>query len=264
MTGHSKNFLRCASACGTVAPIVLLVGSMLLTCCEGFFFCSSRYSLARPCSSLSAKRQRRGKGKAKSRPAEPIYLPHEDIPSMLPGLLVFDLDNTLWTPELYQIRQRSVPKAGKEIWLFDCAQAIVSDLATNPVWSSAGTQFAIASRTNKGDWADKLLRKFEASPGTSLDDLFVHKEIVQGSKRRHFETLREKSGVRFSDMIFFDDDMHLNLGEISQMGVLCCHCPKGVTRDLFRGALRHYDEMKTQDADQWMGITLTSADMSKT
>lgn len=244
------------------------VGSLLPKCCEGFTplhrLSGHRTPILRDHGSallLSAKNQRRGKGKAKARLLEPIYPPHEDMPSILPKLLVFDLDNTLWTPELYQIRQRSVPKAGKEIWLFQCAESIVSDLATNPAWSSAGTQMAIASRTNKGEWADKLLRKFEASPGVTLDELFVHKEIVQGSKRQHFESLREKTGVRFGDMVFFDDDFHMNLKEISQMGVLCCHCPKGITRDLFRGTLRRYDEMKSQHTDQWMGITLTSAEM---
>lgn len=37
-------------------------------------------------------------------------------------------DNTLWTPELYQLR--TTPKAGKDIWLFDGAQDALFEIAT--------------------------------------------------------------------------------------------------------------------------------------
>ena len=183
------------------------------------------------------------------------------MPPVLPRLLVFDLDNTLWTPELYQIRQRTVPKAGRDVRLFECAGAIAHDLATNPAWSEGGTQLAIASRTNKVDWAETLLRRFEAAPGVSLSDLFPHREIVTGSKRGHFERLRERTGIPYREMVFFDDDMRMNLGEISQMGVLCCHTPRGVTRGLFRAALGRYAEMKAQHEDGWMGYALTASDL---
>ena len=67
-----------------------------------------------------------------------------------PRLIVFDLDNTLWTPELYQLKR--TPKAGKDIWLFEDARDILYELATDRVaWES--TRVAIASRTNKVDWA---------------------------------------------------------------------------------------------------------------
>ena len=67
-----------------------------------------------------------------------------------PRLIVFDLDNTLWTPELYQLKR--TPKAGKDIWLFEDVQEIIFELATDKVtWGN--TRVAIASRTNKVDWA---------------------------------------------------------------------------------------------------------------
>ena len=45
-----------------------------------------------------------------------------------PKLIVFDLDNTLWSPELYQLRKK--PKANKDVRL--CAGAVdaLYDLAT--------------------------------------------------------------------------------------------------------------------------------------
>jgi magnesium-dependent phosphatase 1 len=67
-----------------------------------------------------------------------------------PKLIVFDLDNTLWTPELYQLER--TPKAGKDIWLFDDVQEILFELSTDRVkWGN--TRVAIASRTNKVEWA---------------------------------------------------------------------------------------------------------------
>jgi hypothetical protein len=39
-----------------------------------------------------------------------------------------DQDNTIWTPELYQLR--GSPKAGKDIWLFDGARDALHELST--------------------------------------------------------------------------------------------------------------------------------------
>ena len=43
----------------------------------------------------------------------------------LPKIIVFDLDNTLWTPELYQIRQRHLPQVDMDIRLFPDAVRIL-------------------------------------------------------------------------------------------------------------------------------------------
>lgn len=211
-------------------------------------------NMARSSSKRRGKNSRKASKKAPKN-LELIYPTVESMPKVRPKLLVFDLDNTLWTPELYQIRQKNIPKAGSDIWLFDGAQTIVHDLARNPGWE--GTSFAIASRTNKADWAETLLRKFEACSGTSLSTLFPHKQIVTGSKRKHFENLKAKTNIPFSEMIFYDDDMHLNIGEISSMGVLCCHCPQGMTVDLFKGSLEKFHKLKSNSDDVWMGAIVT-------
>ena len=178
----------------------------------------------------------------------------------LPSLIVFDLDHTLWTPELYKLRSLKGyadasgpgPIAGKDVRLFKDAEAILTELATEMSlrddgggggggrWSA--TQLAVASRTNKGAWARKLLGQFSvsvvggASSSSSsstgngvtdsggdggdggsgevassrtrkvtLDELLPHKQIVVGSKEQHFNALRRDTGVEFGDMLFFDD-----------------------------------------------------------
>merc|ERR1712185_737784 len=73
--------------------------------------------------------------------------------AQLPQLVVFDLDNTLWTPELYTLRNLPNydaagppgPIANEDVWLLDGAAASLHELATCERW--AGVRVAVASRT---------------------------------------------------------------------------------------------------------------------
>ena len=172
--------------------------------------------------------------------------------TLRPRLIVFDLDNTVWNPELYQLGRRVT--AGKNIFLCDGASEAMADLTK---WrDSVG---AVASRTHRGEVAEDLLEKFEAAPGISLASVLPHREIFQGSKRKHFQNLRKSTGVPYSDMIFFDD-WTLNLGEVAQLGVLSIHTPRGLTRDLWRGGLQAYAHFKSVNTT-FMGRMLTAHDL---
>lgn len=224
-----------------------------------------------------------------STPVDPSHLPPspasvtssspcslESILSLthLPKLLVFDLDNTLWTPELYQLRQRHVPRADVDVRLFPEARSILEFLAHLQQRASASRNassswrpaLAIASRTNKMAWAHQLLEDFVVA-NQPLKHRFACRLIQPGSKRKHFEQLKDIAAHR--DMLFFDDDVHLNLGEVSQLGVLCCHTPRGITVEHFVKTLHHYNALKCQHQRQttsaasathnvWMGYVLTS------
>eukprot|EP00966_Prymnesium_polylepis_P331625 7387208-Prymnesium_polylepis.1 len=112
-----------------------------------------------------------GGGIKQSRPSAPrTYdsLPQEavaDAVDVLPKLVVFDLDNTVWTPELYTLRHlrgyeaatSPNPVADEDVWLLDSALAAFHEMTTSPRW--AQTKVAIASRTNKGPWAHALLQR---------------------------------------------------------------------------------------------------------
>ena len=106
--------------------------------------------------------------------------------STLPKLIVFDLDNTLWSPELYQLRthQRTntIPIAGKDVQLMEGAQAALALKHTMP-----DTQFAVASRTKSVEWAHSLLHQFE------IAHLFDYIEIFPGNKRTHFQNIQRDS-----------------------------------------------------------------------
>jgi magnesium-dependent phosphatase 1 len=162
-----------------------------------------------------------------------------------PSLIVFDLDNTLWTPELYQLRRKRAdneyPVAGEHVKLYPGAQAIIDTVRSCDSWSDV--QFAIASRSQSVDWAQDLLTQF------GLRDLFKFVEIFPGHKRTHFENLRRDSGVPFEKMLFFDDSRDGKYGNclpVSQLGVLSVHCPKGLhSEDIFHTALDRYSEWST-------------------
>ena len=191
-----------------------------------------------------------GGGIVQPRPNEPRTLASlerceavADSVDHLPRLVVLDLDNTVWTPELYTLRHLPGyaaasppnPVAGDDVWLLDGALEALYEMVTSPRW--AGSKIAIASRTNKGPWAHALLKSFDlptADGSRSLSSCISHAEIYPGSKTRHFERLREESGIAYEDMLFFDDSRSGKYGNcepVSQMGVLSVHTPDGLTSE---------------------------------
>lgn len=171
----------------------------------------------------------------------------------LPKLIIFDLDNTLWTPELYQLRQKNVPRVQDEIQLFADAVPILQHLLDTDI------QLAVASRTSKIGWAQQLLDDFEID-GCSLRSIFDYIEIQTGSKKQHLARIRQASGFAYSEMLFIDDDARMNLDEVSsQLGVLCCHTPRGITMAHFVKSLHKYNQlMNGQSVGHWMGHILNA------
>ena len=174
----------------------------------------------------------------------------------LPKLIVLDLDNTVWTPELYTLRQLPGyasagppgPRAGEDVWLIDGAAAALHELATCEQW--ADTKVAVASRTNKGRWAQALLHDFvvPGCDGRSIASMLSQSEIYTGEKTRHFASLHEGTGIAYEDMLFFDDSSggkYGNLEPVSRLGVLCAHCPDGLTPAVWRHALEAYAQRKS-------------------
>ena len=163
-----------------------------------------------------------------------------------PALIVFDLDNTLWEPELYQLRklqrQGIPPVAGTDVTLFPAIASILQDIrsSTDDTWSN--TKFAVASRTKSVDWAKDLLVQF------GLKDFFDYVEIFPGDKKKHFHNLQRDSGIDFSDMMFFDDNRDGRFGNcvpVSQLGVLSVHCPGGLhSNEIWTNALEKFQEWK--------------------
>jgi len=165
----------------------------------------------------------------------------------VPSLIVFDLDNTLWTPELYQLRKlqrnNQIPVAHSDVKLFPAAWDIIQKIRNDPDDTFANTKFAVASRTTSVEWAHDLLAQFE------LLDFFDFIEIFPGDKATHFDNLKKQSGVDYDGMLFFDDSRDGRFGNcepVAKLGVLSVHCPKGIYEEsIFYNALDHYKEWFT-------------------
>jgi magnesium-dependent phosphatase 1 len=133
-----------------------------------------------------------------------------------PGLLVFDLDFTLWdaggtwcdhTDPPYAHGSDGVTDgAGRLIRLYPQVTEILGH------FREGGSPMALASRTHAPDVARTLLHMFD------LSDCFQFAEIYPGSKIRHFQSLHQQTGIPFEDMYFFDDEQR-NIRETSGLGV---------------------------------------------
>ena len=159
-------------------------------------------------------------------------------------MIVLDLDNTVWSPELYQLRKlqraNQMPVAGKDVTLFPGTKDFLAKVQAGDYFPS-DTKFAVASRTKSVEWAHDLLEQFQ-----ELRHAIDYVEIFPGDKKTHFQNLQRDSGIAFEDMLFFDDardGRYGNCEPVSAMGVLSVHCPNGLYENsVWETALQRYDQ----------------------
>jgi len=227
-------------------------------------------------------------GKAWKKESQLSFLANQEERFFLPELIVLDLDNTLWTPELYQLNpKRGPPKARKDIQLFPDVPLVFQSIQRlrqhhlddpTATGSVVVPKWAVASRAQNEDWALQLLKEFSIPKDSIIDnnnnssknkkksnkdaatiplmpdlidpDLIV---IEGGTKKFPLQLLREQTGIPYHKMMFLDDWI-VNLEEVAQLGVLSCHCPNGLTWDIFCDSLEYYHALKTKDGDDaWVG-----------
>ncbi|KAK0437379.1 magnesium-dependent phosphatase-1 [Armillaria borealis] len=102
---------------------------------------------------------------------------------------------------------------------------------------------AAASRTSAPNLARQALSLLLVPPKDGDKDtspfkaahFFDQAEIYPGSKLTHFKRIHEKTGISYSEMLFFDDE-HRNK-EVEQLGVTFCLVPDGVNHKVFEKGL---------------------------
>ena len=168
-----------------------------------------------------------------------------------PKLFVFDLDDTIWHPEMYLLRGggpftkdkksgRVFDRSGEEVMLYPAARDCLRTLATSEEWKDALVCYA--SRCHETDWANACMRLLDVDKGLNVASCFSapFKGIFMGgSKQGHFEVLKQKTGIDYEDMIFFDNE-RWTITEVSQLGVTCVYTPNGVRQGQFEQGLEDF------------------------
>ena len=161
----------------------------------------------------------------------------------MPKMVVFDLDFTLWKPELYQLSSGSpfsvssdgcvLTARGERLELFPAARTALTELA------DAGVPIAIASRAGEVEWAYEIMRLMPVDRRRTMAGVIGDAPVViqGGSKTHHLKHISAESGVKLADMLFFDNE-RTNIMEVDKLGVTCAHCPRGMTEECYRDGVQ--------------------------
>ncbi|KAF7843023.1 magnesium-dependent phosphatase 1 [Senna tora] len=167
---------------------------------------------------------------------------------VLPRLVVFDLDYTLW-PFYCECRsKREMPS------MYPQAKGILYAL------KDKGIDVAIASRSPTADTARTFLDKL------SIKSMFVAQEIFSSwtHKTDHFQRIHSRTGVPFNSMLFFDDE-NRNIQAVSKMGVTSILVGKGVNLGALREGLTRFSQNRKaseKNKQKWMNKYSKKADTS--
>lgn len=129
--------------------------------------------------------------------------------------------------------------AEEEIRVYPGARAALQQLAEDDAFLE--TKIAYASRSNRTKWGLELLQLLPVREGggLSLRQAANHSLIYPGCKKNHFQELRRDTGLAYTEMLFFDNE-RINVEEVSQLGVVCVHCPRGMTVEVWESGLKEY------------------------
>ncbi|KAL0948508.1 hypothetical protein HGRIS_011069 [Hohenbuehelia grisea] len=168
-----------------------------------------------------------------------------------PKLIAFDLDYTLWdlwidthvTPPFKRNEgdlNRIVDSHDREIAFYEDVASILHRLRATDV------TIAACSRTHAPKLARQALTMIlvpppvghpDASPTPAIE-YFDQAELYPGSKLTHFKQLHEKTGIPYSEMLFFDDERRNR--EVKKLGVTFCLVPDGLDNVNFEAGLEEW------------------------
>jgi magnesium-dependent phosphatase 1 len=148
--------------------------------------------------------------------------------TLLPRLVVFDLDYTLW-PFWCECRSKKENPS-----LYPEAMGILNAL------KQKGVTMAVASRTPTPDIANCFLNKL------GIPSFFADMQIYPSytHKVEHFQKIRQNTGIPYKSMLFFDDESR-NIQSVSQLGVTSMLVEDGVNLKALEQGLQHYAESGT-------------------
>ena len=137
-------------------------------------------------------------------------------------LIAFDLDGTIWSPEMYQLwgggapfkpaenGQDLIDSKGCNVRLLGISSELLHDIKHHVDLSHI--KVAWVSCCDEPEWAHECLELFES--------------------------LREEfPDIEFHEMLFFDNEMR-NIHNVEKLGVKCVYCPDGMTESIWEDGLK--------------------------
>jgi magnesium-dependent phosphatase 1 len=181
--------------------------------------------------------------------------------SRLPTLVAFDLDYTLWPLWIDTHASSPLKREGnKTNEVVDRYGEVISFYPDVPQLlhrlKAEGVIIAAASRTSAPELAREALALLLMRPPTGSEstkttraiDMFDQLEIYPGSKIPHFKQLYKKTGIPYSEMLFFDDEPRNR--EVEKLGVTFHLIPKGVDNKQFEKGVAEWRRRHPQDPDE--------------
>lgn len=182
----------------------------------------------------------------------------------IPKLVVFDLDFTLWLPEMYELYGAPFKKSattgvvtdrsGEEVHFFPAVHSVLSILELDPQFTHT-TEVAAASKTTEPQWAKTCMRLMDVTltpvegggepSKKSLQSIIDYEAIYPRNKRVHFSQLKEQSGVEYEDMLFFDNE-YGNIVDVGKLGVVCAYCPQGLSEGSWIQGMEAFQQAKRE------------------
>jgi magnesium-dependent phosphatase 1 len=171
----------------------------------------------------------------------------------LPKLIAFDLDGTIWSPDMYELwggggapfsyaknGRDLVDRRGTNVIILGISDVVLHELKNNENFSEI--KVAWVSCTDEPDWADECLRKFKTSGGSSFKSCADSSQIFQSNKQRHFEYLKKEfPNIEYNEMLFFDNE-YRNIVNVSKLEVKCVHCANGITQSAWNEGLSLFEK----------------------
>ena len=172
----------------------------------------------------------------------------------VPGLVVFDLDFTVWPFDCHKDRHmpftvdggKILDAIGRDASPYPDILGIITELVER------GIPVAYASRNPSVGHLEALLRSIAIAPASrpeikTLWDVLPSRDYLQAyssglsrAKTKHFSALQRVTGIPFSKMLFFDDD-HTNVTTAAEQGVIAINVAgSGMTRAGFEIAMNIY------------------------
>lgn len=185
-------------------------------------------------------------------------------------LVVFDLDYTVWQPEMYQLSGNG-PKLVdaskvKHVSGRDLQEAttktkgkILVDGSNTPIQVFEGAAHAlmeinrlredghdifaaVASRTDEEKWATICMDHLQLPDGSTLKQCFDDRIEIDcyNDKTHHLRRLQKQTGVPYDQMCFFDNE-YWNIECVRKIGVASIYTPDGMTRSAWKEGLKIFE-----------------------